>query len=273
MTAGGRPPLGDAAEVLARIEQALADAVRVVRGLPPPAGDEGRSAVTAADLALDRALRRALPRGGEGWLSEESPDDGDRLRRRRVWVVDPLDGTREYVAGVPEWAISIGLVEDGRAVAGGIANPATGEVFLGAAGRGVTRNGAPAAPTARAELDGALVLASRSESARGEWEHCRGARFRVKAVGSVAYKLALVAAGLADATWTCSPKSEWDVAGGVALVLAGGGEARGPDGREPAFNRPSPRLRGLCASGAALAGAAWRAMASGASPGGPASAG
>jgi myo-inositol-1(or 4)-monophosphatase len=87
--------------------------------------------VTIMDQALDHLLRNSLPNGDEGWLSEETADDRSRLEKHRVWIVDPLDGTREFVAGIPEWCISIGLVEDGRAVAGGICNPATGQMFLG----------------------------------------------------------------------------------------------------------------------------------------------
>ena len=260
------PGLADAPEVLRRIGGALELAMAALGRLDAPAGadekPDGRGPVTEADRALDALLRRHLPREGEGWLSEETRDAPDRLARRRVWIVDPIDGTREYLEGVPEWAISIGLVEDGRAVAGGVANPATGEVFLGALGAGLTVNGRPARVRERASLEGALVLASRSESARGEWEACRGRPYTVKSVGSVAYKLALVAAGAADATWTRVAKSEWDVAGGVALVLAAGGDARTPDGEPPRFNRETPTLPGLCACSAALAAALRREWAS-----------
>jgi len=97
-------------------------------------------------------------------------------------------------------------------------------------------------------------VASRSEIRRGEWEPFRSAGFEVIPTGSVAYKLALVAAGLADATWTLQPKSEWDVAAGTALVLAAGGDVRLPDGERPTFNRPRTKLPGLIAAGRPLAG-------------------
>ena len=83
----------------------------------------GDDPVTEADTTVDTLLRELLPRDGDGWLSEETRDDPARLERRRVWVVDPLDGTREFVAGIPEWCVSIGLVMDGEPVAGGICNP------------------------------------------------------------------------------------------------------------------------------------------------------
>jgi myo-inositol-1(or 4)-monophosphatase len=201
--------------------------------------------VTIADRAVNQKLYELLPRQDEGWLSEETRDDQRRLGCRRVWVVDPLDGTREFLAGIPEWCISIGLVEEGRAVAGGVANPATGEVILGSLETGVTANGKPVAVRPCRALEGALVLASRTEVGRGDWQRYGNPVFTLRPVGSVAYKLSLVAAGLADATWTLAPKHEWDVAAGVALVLAAGGVVLTAEGGVPRFNRPSPRLEGL----------------------------
>src|SRR5215831_16198850 len=101
----------------------------------------GHDPVTEADRAIDAVLRQNLLRDGEGWLSEESADDVSRLSKSRVWVVDPLDGTREFVQGIPEFCVSIGFVEDGRPVAGGICNPATDEIIIGAVDRGVLYNG------------------------------------------------------------------------------------------------------------------------------------
>ncbi|HXO21469.1 MAG TPA: 3'(2'),5'-bisphosphate nucleotidase CysQ, partial [Thermoanaerobaculia bacterium] len=211
-------------EDLARIGAALARACELVRRFTPGEVESTRKAggdpLTAADTEIDALLRRELPRDGEGWLSEETEDDLARLASRRVWVVDPLDGTREFVLGIPEWSISVGLVVDGEAVAGGVCNPATGEIFLGARGHGVTLNGMPVRMSERRRLEGAAVLASRSEVQRGRWHEFDGSPFKVLPMGSVAYKLARVAGGLADATWTLVPKHEWDVAGGVALVLA-----------------------------------------------------
>ena len=198
--------------------------------------------LTDADLAVNRVLHETLPRPGEGWLSEETRDDADRLGRARVWVVDPIDGTQEFVQGIPEWCVSIGLVEDGVPVAGGIMNPATGETVVGAVGHGVTLNGRRAVVSARPTLEGAVVLASRSETNRGEWDRYTGAPFEVRPCGSVAYKLGLVAAGVVDLTWTLVPKSEWDVAAGAALVRAAGGRVLLSDGSERGFNLADTRL-------------------------------
>ncbi|MEA2558504.1 MAG: monophosphatase [Acidobacteriota bacterium] len=238
-------------EELQRIGEALQEALAVLRRFTPgdvaarrKSGDDPTDPVTEADMQVDALLRRLLPRDGEGWLSEETTDDLSRLDRRRVWVVDPLDGTREFVEGIPEWSVSVGLVVDGEPVAGGICNPATGELILGAKGMGVTLNGQPAQVSGRERLEGATVVASRSEVKRGEWAGYRGGAFEMRPTGSVAYKLGLVAAGLVDATWTLTPKHEWDVAAGVALVLAAGGVVFPA---EP-FNRPKPKLTRLIAA-------------------------
>lgn len=244
-------------EIIARIQAALEAAVEAIRPFVPGsvAADQksgGRGPVTLADTAADQILREKLLRDGEGWLSEESADDHSRLSAGRVWVVDPLDGTREFVEGIPEWCISVGLVEDGRPIAGGICNPATREIFLGSMETGITLNGRAVAVTDRANLSGATVLASRSEIRRGEWKPFENDGFQITPVGSVAYKFALVAAGLADATWTLCPKNEWDVAAGVALVEAGGGIVRTIDDQPVMFNRKSTLYPGLVASGARL---------------------
>src|SRR5580692_10373299 len=189
------------AETLQRIRSAI-EAARVVFSRFTAGSIEteykiGHDPVTEADRALDAVLRKELLRDGEGWLSEESVDDYTRLEKSRVWVVDPLDGTREFVAGIPEFCVSIGYVEHGRPVAGGIYNPATGETFLGSIASGVTYNGNPSQASQRKNLDGALVLASRSEVKRGDWKSFDNAAFTIRPMGSVAYKLALVSAGLA----------------------------------------------------------------------------
>ncbi|MFQ5876710.1 MAG: 3'(2'),5'-bisphosphate nucleotidase CysQ [Acidobacteriota bacterium] len=244
---------------LARIRGALEAARRRLARLAPGAMrvelKDGGDPVTAADRSIDELLRATLPRPGEGWLSEETSDDARRLDSRRVWIVDPLDGTREFVGGIPEYCVSVGLAVDGEPVAGGICNPASGQTILGARGLGVLLNGRPARISRRRSLHGALVLASRSEVGRGEWERFRDGPFRFRAVGSVAYKMALVAAGLADATFSLVPKHEWDVAGGAALVLAAGGVVLHPDGTPPRFNRRTPHLAGLLAAAPGLADA------------------
>lgn len=212
----------------------------------------GGDPVTAADIELDNVLREALVGDGDGWLSEETADDKSRLKKRRVWIVDPLDGTREFVEGIDEWCISVALTEHGRAIAAGICNPVADVLVLGSMATGVTLNGRAVRASEKTSLDGAVVLASRSEVKRGQWDRFMAGPFNVVPMGSVAYKLARVAAGLAEATFTFVPKNEWDIAAGVLLVQASGGRVQNLDGQEFTFNHPNTLVSGLIASGTGL---------------------
>jgi myo-inositol-1(or 4)-monophosphatase len=240
-------------DIVERIKNALEAARASISSFVPGAitveFKVGDDPITEADRTANRVLREALQREGEGWLSEETFDDATRLDHQRVWIVDPLDGTREFVAGVTEWCISVCYVENEKAIAGGICNPATGEVFLGALDQGVTLNGEPVCVSKCCRLAGAVVLASRSEVQRGEWDRFRQASFVTRPTGSVAYKLARIAAGLGDATWTLTPKNEWDIAAGVALIESAGGLARNLDNSVIRFNQKCTRLPGIVACG------------------------
>ena len=209
--------------------------------------------VTVADIEADRAiyemLHRAFP--DYGWLSEETVDNLDRLEKRRVWIVDPLDGTKEFINNVPEFCVAIGLVDHGHPVVGVTYNPITNEMFWSARGMGCHLNDARVRVTKTRVLRRASVLASRSETARGEWEVFDGV---LKAVptGSVAYKLAMVAGGKADATFTRSPKNEWDIASGAALIIEAGGKMTDIDGNPMKFNQKITKCAGLIASNGIL---------------------
>jgi myo-inositol-1(or 4)-monophosphatase len=240
-------------ETLERIHDALEAGREVLNRYTLGAIDAeykaGHDPVTEADRAVDDVLRKLLLRDGEGWLSEETVDDFSRLDKRRVWVVDPLDGTREFVQGIPEFCVSIAMVENGIPMAGGICNPATDELILGSRETGVTYNGEPAQSSQRRDLHGALVLASRSETKRGEWKQFESAEFKIRPMGSVAYKLGLVAAGRADITFTLVPKHEWDVAAGAALVLSAGGFVQTLENTGLKCNQRNPLISGLIAGG------------------------
>jgi myo-inositol-1(or 4)-monophosphatase len=240
-------------ETLERIQAALEAGREVLNRYTPGAIEAeykaGHDPVTEADRAVDAVLKKHLLRPDEGWLSEETIDDHVRLEKQRVWVVDPLDGTREFVQGIPEFCISIAMVENGVPVAGGICNPATNELIVGSRDTGVTYNGSPAQPSQRRELQGALVLASRSEVKRGEWKQFESAEFKIRPMGSVAYKLGLVAAGKADLTFTLVPKNEWDVAAGAALVQSAGGWTLKLDYSPLICNQKNPLISGLLAGG------------------------
>jgi myo-inositol-1(or 4)-monophosphatase len=246
----------DTKEILERIHSGLEAAREVLNRFTPGAIEAeykvGHDPVTEADRAVDEILRKTLIRGDEGWLSEETVDDFTRLDKQRVWVVDPLDGTREFVQGIPEFCVSIAMVENGVPVAGGICNPATDELILGSRETGVTYNGKPAQPSQRTDLHGALVLASRSEVKRGEWKQFESAEFNIRPMGSVAYKLGLVSAGKADLTFTLVPKNEWDVAAGAALVESAGGWVLKLDNSPLRCNQKNPLISGLLAGAPSL---------------------
>jgi len=209
--------------------------------------------VTEADLQANERIRSIIQAAfpADAWLSEETADSDERLRRRRVWIIDPLDGTKEFINHIPELCVCIALVEDGAPVLGVEFNPIREEMFTAASGSGLRLNGEPARVSAVGELAAACVLASRSEDKRGEWDPFRPL-MRVVLTGSVAYKLALVAAGRGDATFSLTPKSEWDVCAGAALIQAGGGTITDIHGRPLRFNRPNPKLPGIIATNGAL---------------------
>ncbi len=237
----------DHRDLLTRIEAALDAAAAVFARFDRDSIAEltkgGGDPVTVADYALDEALKETLRSDNEGWLSEETADDSSRLEESLVWIVDPLDGTREFIDGLPEFCASVAAVVDGQPVAGGIVNPAAGLRISGAVGIGVTVNGSLASePTNRS------ILASRSEWKRGQWAVVEDAGLDVVPMGSVAYKLARVAGGLDRATWTPVPKHEWDVAGGAALLAAVGGTVLGLDGEPLTFNQDRPWLSGAVAA-------------------------
>ncbi|MGD0120302.1 MAG: 3'(2'),5'-bisphosphate nucleotidase CysQ, partial [Candidatus Binatus sp.] len=209
--------------------------------------------VTAADLEADQAIKKLLrdPFPAYGWLSEETVDNDDRLKCRRVWIVDPLDGTKEFINGIPEFAVAIALIEDGVPVLGVTYNPIKRELYWSARGVGCHLNTRQVRVTRKRVLKRATVLASRSEVGRGEWDAFRG-MLKVRPTGSVAYKLGIVAAGDGDATFTRSPKSEWDVASGAALVAHAGGTVTDIKGHALRFNQRNVKLEGLIADNTIL---------------------
>ena len=251
--------------MMKRIEKALDAATRILLEHAPNPGPvaykRADDPVTEADRAVDAAVRGILLREGEGWLSEETVDDRTRLDKRRVWIVDPLDGTKEFIQGLPEWAVSIGLVEDHAVLAGGVANPATSERFTGVRGGPVLRNGEPVTASCREALCGATVLASRTELRKGQWDGLQHLGMNIVPKGSIAYKLALLAAGCADLVISLAPKNEWDIAAGVLLAEVAGAQVLGLDGRPLRFNQRETLLDGLVAGPPKLVARALEAVA------------
>jgi len=209
--------------------------------------------VTEADLRANECIhariREAFP--DDGWLSEETRDSRERLDRRRVWIVDPLDGTKEFIQHIPELCVCIALVEDGEPTVGVSYNPITKDMFSAARGAGMRCNGKPGRVSEVSELAAARVLASRSEDKRGEWDEFKP-KMQVVLTGSVAYKLALIASGRGDATFSLTPKNEWDICSGAALILEAGGRITDRDGKPLVFNREKTLLPGIIATNGAL---------------------
>jgi myo-inositol-1(or 4)-monophosphatase len=204
--------------------------------------------VTDADFASDALLKERLMGllPDAGWLSEETADNSARLEKRRMWCVDPIDGTKEFIMGIPEFSVSVALVEDGVPVLAVIYNPATGELYSAEKNHGFHFNGTPTTVTAREQLDGAAIDASRSERKRGEFAPFEDS-LTIRTMGSVAYKLARVASGQCDATWSRGPKHEWDICAGVLLVQEAGGVCVDLSDEPCLFNKAFPKVNGIIA--------------------------
>lgn len=200
--------------------------------------------VTEADRRADALLRSRLTALVDAaWLSEETADDGARLTRDRAWIVDPLDGTKEFIERVPNYSVAVALVERGEPVLAVVHNPSTGEVYWAERARGAFRDGAR-----MRVAEGRRILSSRSEMRAGEFDAF--ARWELEPVGSIALKLAMVAAGDGAATLSRGPKWEWDVCAGSLLVTEAGGVVTDATNEPLRFNNAFPKVRGVLAGAA-----------------------
>ena len=202
--------------------------------------------VTVADREASElivaGLRAAFP--DDGLLSEEMLDSPDRLGRARVWIIDPIDGTKGYVDGTPDYCVSIGLAVNGEARLGVVLAPENDELFTGIVGQGVWKNGQPAGFSSRSPQSSVLAV-SDTEYARELHAYDLPT---MKPSGSIALKMARIAAGEADATFTMSPRSEWDIAAGMALIAAAGGMTTRRNGQPILLNNERPSIeRGILA--------------------------
>jgi myo-inositol-1(or 4)-monophosphatase len=250
--------LQSAASDLALLEDAARDAGVLARDLmskPLEIQSKGAAGpVTNVDFAVDALLEEKLltARPGYGWLSEESPDDPvRRIGKPRTFMLDPIDGTAALIGKVPQWTICIGLVEGERAFAGVVYNPMTDEMFVGAIGEGAKLNGRAVHVSEQATLESARMIGQQSRFAPKKWKE-PWPKMDVIERQSIAYRMALVAAGLGDAALLFGFKHEWDIAAGAALVEAAGGVVSDLWGEPIAFNQQPPRAPGVAISGAAL---------------------
>ena len=194
--------------------------------------------VTDADIEADDILKEILIKETPdfGWLSEETRDSKLRLDKKMVWVVDPLDGTKEFVEGIPNFVISIGLVENGIPVLGTIYNPVSEELFTAYKGNGVKLNGEYYRVSDNIQFSEMSMLNSRSETKAGLWKPYEKYFEEVKPIGSIAYKLALVSTSKADMLGSLKPKNEWDICAGHCLINESGGKLLTSQGKEISYN-------------------------------------
>ncbi|HET9650917.1 MAG TPA: 3'(2'),5'-bisphosphate nucleotidase CysQ, partial [Usitatibacter sp.] len=251
----------DITGVLLRRELAFATALalhagkRVLRHRKAPIEVEHKEqgeVVTAADREANDTIRREILEAfpGDAIYSEETLDSRNRLFHSRVWIVDPIDGTSDFIAGGDHFSVSIGLALDGRPVLGAIYNPARDELFAGAVGLGATRNGSPVVASDAEDLARARITVSKKEHAQLSELVPDVA---LTPMTSMAYKLARVAAGLDDGVLSRKRRKEWGACAGAALVVAAGGRATLLDGSEIRFNRTELKQPlGMVAAGSRL---------------------
>jgi myo-inositol-1(or 4)-monophosphatase len=210
------------------------------------------SPVTEADLAVDKILKARLrsARPDYGWLSEETPDSDDRLARRHVWIVDPIDGTRSFAHGGDEWCVAAALLVDGRPKHAAIYRPMTEDFYEAGHKEGARLNGRSLRMVDSSALAGARIIGNASALKKLE------SRAPVAAVASgstpLAMRLARVAEGLLDAALSTTAKHDWDLAAGDLLVHEAGGTVTGLDGKRFNYNRRETRQANYVASSLAL---------------------
>ena len=211
-----------------------------------------RSPVTTVDHEVNHILhdmqRREFPQ--DGWLSEESPDDPARLTNTRVWVVDPIDGTKALVNRLPEFCISAALIERGVPVIAAILNPSTDELFTATRGGGLFLNSTRITLSPTHDVKDPVIMVNAWELRANRWA-ALAETAQCRPMYSIANALALVAAGRAQAVLTIEPENEWDLAAGVLLVEESGGTISDAAGKPFAFNQPTPTARGVIAVAAA----------------------
>jgi myo-inositol-1(or 4)-monophosphatase len=266
--ADARPlaPLGEDAALLAEAAVAAGQvALGYFRRDPKVWQKAGDSPVSEADIAADRLLHARLlnARPDFAWLSEETADTAARLDARRLFVVDPIDGTRAFIAGDPVWAVSVAIVEDGQPVAAALYQPATDDLLVAARGRGAWRGLERLVPSARTALGGARFAGPRKALER--FAGAGHALDFLPFVPSLALRIAYVADGRVDVAMASARAHDWDLAAAHLIVHEAGGRLTTVDGLALRYNEPEPRHPSLIAAAPGLASEAMRLVAAPAS--------
>ncbi len=245
----------DLALIIAAAQEAGALARDIRRaGLEVTYKPEDNSPVTNADLAADALLmdRLRTARPDFGWLSEETVDDVDRLNRRSIFVVDPIDGTRAFLNDRPWWSVSIAVVEDGQAVAGVVFAPEFDDTYAAAVGQGATRNGGPINHSGVAALEDCRMAGDSMVFKHPAWRE-PWPPMRVEKCNSTALRMCLVGAGEFDAAVAPVRKSDWDVAAGDLIARETGCFVGDHHGNPYRYNLPRPSQASLVCTAPALA--------------------
>ena len=246
-----------------RFEEIVREAGRIAMRQWPGAGHAVKSwektpgaPVCDADLAVDEFLRRELGAllPAAGWLSEETVDRPERLEKGLCWLVDPIDGTRDFIRGRPGWAVSVALVSERRPLIGMLAAPARDEEWFAFAGQGARRNGEPLQASTRREFPGARVPA---DSLPREDRDL----VTVAKPNSIALRIAMVAANEADLVATLRWGYEWDVGAAALIAREAGAAVSDAFGKALVYNKRDPRAFGLLVSSPAMHEAAIERLA------------
>ncbi|SNR79337.1 inositol monophosphatase family protein [Puniceibacterium sediminis] len=211
------------------------------------------SPVTAADLAVNAVLSDMLrsARPHYGWLSEESPDDAARLDNEHTFIIDPIDGTRSFIAGEDTWAHSLAIARNGQITAAVVYLPLRDKLYSADLGRGSSLNGKPITVAAPTTLSDAHILTTKPNLDPHHW-HGDVPDFRRSHRPSLAYRLSLVAEGAYDAMFTLRPSWEWDIAAGALILTEAGARVSDKTGADLRFNNPHPQVNGVVAGAEAV---------------------
>ncbi len=246
MPAHDLPLLIDAARMAGRVATSFTGSAAKRWDKPDGAGP-----VTEADLAVNDLLQSVLrlARPNYGWLSEETEDTADRLSKDRVFIIDPIDGTRSFVEGSSTWAHSIAVAEQGRITAAVVYLPLRDKLYAAGLGLGATLNGKVIHASTQSHLSSATVLAAKPSLVAQRWKTNTAPEFKRGYRPSLAYRLALVGEGRFDGMITLHPSWEWDIAAGALIVSEAGGTITDQKGHDLRFNNTDPRLNGVVAGG------------------------
>lgn len=253
---GPRPVQSDRYRMIdrTRLRSILAEAGRIAHGMWPGAGHSVRAweklpgnPVCDADMAVDAFLKRELGAllPSAAWLSEETVDDPARLSQDLVWLVDPVDGTRDFLRGRPGWTVSVALVSAGRPLIAMLEAPARAETWEAEAGKGAWRNGKRLVASQRESLPGARVPAD-------TLPHVDADLVAVPRANSIALRIAMVAADEADVCATLRWGYEWDIGGATLIAREAGAAVSDAFGNALGFNKRDPRAFGVLVTAPAI---------------------